>query len=207
LLSEKLEKEKRGPLVKKISSSKNEDSSNHYQCSFIKLNYDESIYTDIYLMKNYLIIIDKNYDIFYLNIESFTTDFLIYEDNNSENSDSSKSLNEAYRNLGEDLIEKSNYKTNVKEKKYLINENNEKVDKKSDKCLNFENINLINLDLKSNTNHDLNTKSKFEGYFDDQAKTNFNDILLKLNQNYNKIIKIDCSESNLLFADEDQKVN
>lgn len=217
LISEKLEKEKREPLIKKITNSENENTGNQYTCSLIKLNYDESVYNDIYLMKNYLIVFDKNDDIFYLNIENINTDFSIDEENTSssetnklsENGDSSKNLIEDRKNSINNLLERSNSYTEKKEKKILIDEDElESEGKKSDMSLNKEDTNLINLDASCNSNNDYsNKKNKFEGYFDNQAKTNFHDILLKLGKTYNKIIKIDCSESNLLFADENQKVN
>jgi len=255
LISEKLEKEKRNPLVVKITKhtkSKNENNQNneytgyHYNCSLIKLNYDESIYTDIYMMKNYLIVFDREHNIHYLNIEKINIDdFLFFDENNSssqsENKDkdnkipftdgirdnrdsSSRSLIEgSSRNplILTSLSEVSNANTYKKEKSTLINnnvDNDESENSKLDKSLltlaklNKEETSLINLDSDScclnnsnNINNNLIPNSKYEGYYD-EAKTNFHDILLKLNKTYNKINKIDCSESNLLFADEDQKV-
>lgn len=213
LISEKLEKEKRDPLVKRIINNHSQNSVESYNCSLIKMNYDESNYTDIFLMKNYLIVIDKNYNIFYLNIEDIKTDFLLEEENTTDNNknsegsgDSSNNLIEGRRNSHKSLTDKSNFDTDKKEKKILNNYEFGLEEKKSHKSLNQEDSNLINLDYEKNSIDKSNKKSKYEGYFDDQAKTNFHDILVKLNQNYNKIVKLDCSESNLLFSDEDQKV-
>lgn len=210
-ISERLEKEKREPLVKKIQNINNEANFDNYLCSLIKLNYDDSNYTDMYLMKNYLIIIDKEYNIYNFNIENIKTDFLFDEENFTENHKSSENcitlehINESNKNIYKTLNDKSNYDTYEKDKKYLLCDD-QKIHFKSENFLNKDNSDLINLDIESDYKINQINKNKYEGYFENKSKTNFHDILVKINKNYNKIIKIDCSESNMLFSDINNKV-
>ncbi len=208
-ISNDLEKEKREPIIKKIINPDN--GIENYLCALIKLNLDDIFYFDIYIMKNFVILFDKYFDIYYFNIDNLKINFFYEHEITKDNiivQNKSSSYNIIQNNqinieFHRNLKDNSNYNKNEKNnlfndfeinKEYLNNTNNE----------SSEEINLEK-NFTNKINLEANNKKKYFDYYN-YLQTNFHEILLKLNKIQKGIIKIDCSESNLLFADEEQKV-
>jgi len=200
-LSSRLEHEKKEGLVKKIINLENSKEGDRYLCNFIQLNSNSILFTDIFLMKNYLIMIDNNFDVYYLNIENLKIEFFEADYGSIIDKDikTELKLDDNIDYSSPTLIDKSNHNTKKKENFIQIEDFN-KVENFSNLTLK-ENNNLINLEVDTLKNF------KYECNHPFKPKISFEEIIVKLNKNHNKIIKIDCSESNLLFADDEQKVN
>lgn len=157
----------------------------NYTCYLLRVNFDEVYYTDIFLMKNYLILLDKTSTFFSINIDNLKT----YLDKDSENLNS--------------LELKKNNSGNSDSLSYSFKENQNQQENNSVLVENNSNKkeNLIDIDINI-----IEKKFSAYNYFNEKSRSNFEDVLVKLFQINSAITKIDCSESFLIFADEENKV-
>lgn len=264
------------PYIKKFHTEETKEQ-NKFSCGSIRLSFDEIIYTDIFLMKNYLVLIDKSYSFYYLNIDNLRT-YLQESDkpeaqadldkNNLDNEGAENDNNHfnnhleqgkeniidfAYKgnndNNNNNTFENFNPKNTEKDdlKKLFVTKDTNHISYEDANNITIINDNLIRLDIEDKTGYEfgklnsnknwnignnssdnlslnkayednlkydchnsnrdsIGKSAKTKNNFEESQQTNFSDISVKLNQNYGKIIKVDCSDSNLLFADEEQKV-
>ena len=157
----------------------------NYTCYLLRVNFDEVYYKDIFLMKNYLILLDKTSNFYSINIDNLN----LYLDKDPENLNSLE-LNK--NNIGNSDSLSYSFKENQNQQ-----ENNSEIDENNSN----KNENLIVIDTNTNEK-----KFSDNNYFNVKPKSNFEDILVKLFQINSNIIKIDCSESLLIFSDEQNKV-